>query len=612
MPPSQRLLREDVRRRASSQTNIWNNIWSAAVTSSDSTESIYQKCRLLDGTVVVIGDDYGEGKGKSKKKSDKKSQKDGDCDDGTGKGKGKTCPPTFSPVAHPSVSPSSSYVPSVSPSSSYVPSTSPTSSSAPSTSAVPSAMPVASSLPVASPAPTDCVGKGKECMVSKKKKSKDSHKKLTEGSKKSKKSGKGKYEDMDLPECSDLTSSPTSSQNADTASPTVGRNANTPAPSPVENGGTSSPTTAADFERCNDIVSGEGDTTGNPDQTLRLFVLVQSADDLDEDFPERLLTAFRSILAIAAGCENVELVSVSRQRRLQSNPQVVEIEGFKLFDAGPNTCTDGFAIEVTSDVCTAFESLVNTYGGEFIRDIEAVCAENGDQLATELSVDEISCAVDFPPFEIMVPTASPVSLAPTQTFAPTFLPSPTMGPTSIPTLPSRSREGDTLETGGWIAIAGAALLLLSLCLCFCCNRRARKDREVVAYAKNFDDGNSSIVTDNHNEELVASRAAVFVDEDYKAPPEHAPVDDEEEIAVAPSIQPVRTGLYFDPVEQPSSDVPFDEIQPLHGPNQWCSSPTCNLCEERRQDGSLAVSAPSWYQVPDLPQRGYIQDDTVDL
>jgi hypothetical protein len=454
---------------------------------------------------------------------------------------------------------------------------------------------------------------------SKKKKGKDSHKKLSKGSKTSKKSGKGKYVDMDLPECSALTSAPTSSQNANTASPTVVGNVNTPAPSP---GGTVSPTTAAEFERCNDIVTGEGDTSGNPNQSLRLFVLVQSADGLDEDFSERLLAAFRSILAIASGCENVELVSVSRQRRLQSNPQAVEITGFNVFDAGPNTCTDSFAIEVTSEVCTAFESLVNTYGGEFLQDIEAVCAENGDQLATELSVDEISCAVDYFPFDIGIPTASPQSLAPgetlapniLQTEAPSFAPVPTLGPTSVPTLPSVSRGSDTLETGGYIAIAGAALFLLALCLCFCCNRRAQKDREVVAYAKTYDDGNSSIVTDNFNEELLASRAAVFVDEDNKAPPEHAPEDDdeEEEIEVAPRIQSASTGLYFDPVEQPSTDMPFDEIQPLHDPSQWCSSPTCNLCEEKRRDGSLAMTTPSWYQVPDLPQRGYIQDDTVDL
>uniref|UniRef100_A0A7S3KZ12 Uncharacterized protein n=1 Tax=Amphora coffeiformis TaxID=265554 RepID=A0A7S3KZ12_9STRA len=577
---SDRLLREEIARRTSSLGETVNHIWAAAVEeTADTISSTYDKCRLADGTVVINGEPY-YGKGKSKSKGGKSSS----CRSSKGS-KGSDCAPTPQPSEYPTMSPGAS----------------------------------GAELPSASP--TECYGKGKSCKLGKKKsKSEKSHKsKLSKSSKHSKspKSGKGKYDNANLPYCDEMapTVSPTRNENANTLPPTdpIGQNDLTSTP-------TFAPTTAEEFARCDDIRNGTGNTTGDPDQIFKLYVLVESDEILEDDFAERLNTAMRTILALASGCRNTDF-SAMTSRRLQANtPGAVELEGFELLDLAGLTCEQVFGVEVSAAVCTAFESLVQAFGGEITADIEQICEDYGPQLATALGVETIHCVVDKLPFDILVPTSSPTTAAPTgPTASPTAPTTPTTSPSAAPTDDPgingiTDRDGQTIETGGWIIMAAGILVLFSLCLCYFCNRRAEKERGMAVYAKTYDDGESSM---GDNADEGATSRAIFVnpeqdnfESDKYAPTDVAPTDEEEEYPVKRSS--TQTGDdYFD-AEQASTSSPVDDII-LHDKGQVCSSPTCRLCEDRRREGPVALSVPRLSnQNNQYPNRGYIQDDTVEL
>ena len=584
---SDRLLREQIARRTSSLGETVNHIWAAAVEeTADTISSTHDKCRLADGTVVINGEPYyGKGKSKSKSKSGKS------CRSAKGS-KGSLCVPTYQ-------------------------------SSEPDTSS--------DHLPSASL--TDCYGKGKSCKLNKKKDKSDKSQKskisISSSHSKSAKSAKGKYKDANLPYCDEMTptTSPTRNEGANTSPPTdspnnpSGESTDTP---------TFAPTTADEFARCNDISNGTGNMTGEPDQIFKLYVLVESANALEDGFAERLNTAMRTILALASGCRNTDF-SAMTSRRLQENPpEAVELDGFEILDLAGLTCEQAFGVEVSADVCTAFESLVRAFGGEITEDIEQICQDFGPQLAAALGVENIRCVVDRLPFDILVPTISPNTEAPTgPTVSPTAPPtaSPTISNTaSLTTSPTESngsgpdgitdRDGQTIETGGWIIMAAGILVLFSLCLCYFCNRRTEKERGMAAYAKTYDDGESSM-GDNANEG-VTSRA-IFVnpdqepenyDSDKYAPTDIAPTDEEEEYPVKRSLKQPDDD-YFD-AEQASSSSPVDDMM-LHEKGEVCSSPTCRLCEDRRREGPMALSAPRRSNKnTQYPDRGYIQDDTVEL
>lgn len=170
-------------------------------------------------------------------------------------------------------------------------------------------------------------------------------------------------------------------------------------------------------------------------------------------------------------------------------------------------------------------------------------------------------------------------------------------------------------------MAAGILVLLSLCLCYCCNRRAEKERGMQAYAKTFDDGESSIAEsdEGHNNRDVASRVALFAnpehgeeyDSDKYSPTDVAPTDEEEEYPIQPRRMPMD-GTDPDP-EQASNSSPVEDML-LHDKGEVCSSPTCRLCEDRRREGLTTPSARNYSsdQKTEYPARGYIQDDTVEL
>ena len=570
-----RLLREGATRRTSSYSDF-RDIWYSAVAESDTISTIHKKCRLEDGTVVLAGGNYQE-KRSSKGSMGSKSAKS--------KGSSSAHFPASAEIAIPTMSPTMSASPTNYEPSSMIPTSSPTY------------------------APTPCHGKDKSCKISKKMKiSKQSSKSKLSMMSKSSKSGKsskgkkGKYND--LPFCSELTVAPTANQNANINT--------TDAP-------TSSPTTMDDFQRCNDIRSGTGTTSGDPDQTFRLFALVESNETLHETFPGKLNEAMRGILAVAAGCQNFRLDDGTTNRRLENTPDFVSLDDFTLVDLSGRTCSDAFGVETTASVCTAFNSDVSAYGGTLSEEvILQTCTDLAPEIAETLNVENIQCVVDMFPFEILVPTASPTGTD-NQNFVPaTATPSMNRGISGI------SDRGDSIvETGGWIGIAAGLLVLISLCLCFYCVQRAKKERKQAAYTRTFDEDENSL-HDAHSPDGAhpPSRSSIFVnpdmspdDENYEsdkyAPTDIAPTDEEEEYPIRRSDPP--TGLYFDPVEQPSSSSPVEDMT-LHEKGEMCSSPTCRICEERRQQtGSVVASGPtSWSQKSEYPERSYVEDDTVEL
>ena len=134
-----------------------------------------------------------------------------------------------------------------------------------------------------------------------------------------------------------------------------------------------------------------------------------------------------------------------------------------------------------------------------------------------------------------------------------------------------------------------------------------------------DDISQENATDQEGDGVGAtSRSAVFVDPDMEAdneiyvPTDAAPTDEEEEYQV--EKRDMSTGFYFDPVEQRSSDSAARDIE-LHERGEFCSSPTCRICEQRRQTGATmmpTLSGPGRSSPNEYPARGYIQDDTVEL
>ena len=586
--------------RRTSYADIMNHIWYAAVSgNSDSTSSIHQKCKLEDGTVVVVGEDqyyyYDTSKSTKGSMSSKGSKGSKSCRSGKGKGENSRCSPTVAPTSVPTRT-----IPTLAPNSTHRPTSTPT------------------LLPTISP--TDCSGKSKEsCKKSKKMMSSKSHKsKLSKRSKMSMsmstKSMKGKYADADVPYCSDLTMAPTSSSNINTPAPTKVQGLDTLAP-------TVSPTSTDDFDRCNDIRNGTGNFTGEPSQTMKLYVAVESQNELDDDFAEKLNAAMRTLLALSTGCQKANFTTRSGRRVLQQNPDAVELVGFTLLDLQGGTCEAVFDITISSEICTAFESLVRAFGGS-LDNVAQACQEYGPQIAAALEVDRIQCVVDMFPFEVFVPTLAP-TLSPTE--SPTF--PPTNALTPFPTDNEITpRDTESLETGGWIAIAAGALILFSLCLCYICSRRNRETKErdaAVAYTKTFDDDSSHgspEVPSNTKDSVAAgttstSRTAVFVNPEYSPENENrdtdiAPTDEEEEYPIEGKEAP--TGLHFEAVEQPSSDSPAEDMM-LHEKGQVCSSPTCRLCEDRRQqEVAKPPSQPKWSTTDGYSPRDYVQDDTVEL
>ena len=267
----------------------------------------------------------------------------------------------------------------------------------------------------------------------------------------------------DIPYCSELTIAPTPNQGANSNAPTF------------------APTPSIQLERCNNIRDGTGDVTGTPSEEFKLFAIVESNNELGDDFAQRLTVAMRAILALAAGCETVDFATVAR--RLQVEVTAVELEGYTQVNLGAASCEEAFGVPVSAAVCTAYESLVRIYGGMLSANVMQICEENGARLALSLGVEKITCIVELPPY--VLPggnqTASPTS--PTTSSTP-----PTASPTSSSDPNESDRNtGESIETGGWIAIAAAILILLSLCLCYLCSRRAAKDRAMEAYVKDADD-----------------------------------------------------------------------------------------------------------------------------
>lgn len=626
-------------------------LWHAAASASRA----YSKCKNPDGSIETIGGSKSKtGSMMSSKTSSKKNTMMGSTGQKSCNGKmgSATCSPAVYPTETPTMNPDTTETPTSSPTMdptmnptmhpSMSPSMNPSTSPSVSPTVVPTTMPTMTptKLPttnvpkIPTVSPTKC--HDKSCKPSNKVTNGSKSKMQTMGSSKMSKSNKRKrYDDVDLPWCSDF---------APTSSPT------------------SSPTRLADFDRCNKIRDGTGDSTGLVEsQEFKLFVVVESAMALGSDFAEKLNAAMRAILALASNCRLADFSSIGRRRRLQSTPDVVELDGFSEVDLAGKTCQEVFGVQVSAAVCTAFESLVRAFNGEILADIAQICNDFGPDLAETLGVEKIHCVVETPPYTIAVPSQVNQQGSPVATAAPTQSPTSSKNAGRITT-----NEGDRLEAGGWIGIAAGIAVLLSICLCIVCARRREEEDEesggdrAIGYTKTMDTGSSVMTGDDNSRDVEARPLAVFVNpgmstdpdnevHDFDDPPifrtretrpdqapkepdtDVAPTDEEEEHRIArnfvsrrhesldelmrspsPPAQPgAPTRSYRDPVEQPSSSSPYQDII-LHEKGQTCSSPTCRLCEDRRQGGSLAPNVTGWRSPKVGPDRSYVQEDTVEL
>jgi hypothetical protein len=388
----------------------------------------------------------------------------------------------------------------------------------------------------------------------------------------------GNYEDnTDIPWCWELLG---------TATPTKqGGLPPSDTPSPTQ-----APTSTEEFERCNNIRNGTGNPSGSPTETFKLFTVVESNSTLDADFPERLNAALLAILALAAGCQNADFPSMARRLQIGNNdPDTVQMDETLEVDLGTTSCADAFGVQVSADVCTAYESLVRVYGGNIASRIVQVCTENAAEMSSSLGVENIQCVVDLPPYEF--PILNPVV---------------TVAPTASPSDDSDTERGvDKLETGGWIAIAAGILILLSLCICYLCSRRGQKEREMTGYQKDVDDESSLDTEPNPNDSVDVAIASAI-------PPATESPDDPNESARSRS-GPVAV---FTPTSEEDdievskfpidNDAPTDEETdfPRRDPNGF----------PVQDDGMHVTPSVSSYSKDmfAIPPRSYTQDDTVEL
>jgi len=175
-----------------------------------------------------------------------------------------------------------------------------------------------------------------------------------------------------------------------------------------------------------------------------------------------------------------------------------------------------------------------------------------------------------------------------------------------------SEEG--LSAGGFIGLAGAGLIILLLLLLFV--RRGKKDKNAARHLEYTDEDENSGFIDEEGEgdsfsDYPSARLAHVVGEDdsqYTG----ASWGGKSRIRIEP-VESIPEDTFSDPIELTQDGVPFGEESP-HGLGQSCSSPTCKICDARRQQGTSTkfVRNQQYDPNPTSNDRDYISSDTVDL
>lgn len=190
-----------------------------------------------------------------------------------------------------------------------------------------------------------------------------------------------------------------------------------------------------------------------------------------------------------------------------------------------------------------------------------------------------------------------------------------------------NKEG--LSGGGFVGLAGAGLIILLLLLLFV-RRRRDKDKDAARHYEYTDeDENSNFIDENSENAKDFENAENSIDDSFSDVPPgrlaHVVGEDDSQYTGMSwggkskiRIEPVKSipeDTLSNPVEISPKGVPYEEER-RHDIGQTCSSPTCKICDARRQQGATTKFVRNQKYDPSPGQgsydRDYISSDTVDL
>ena len=177
----------------------------------------------------------------------------------------------------------------------------------------------------------------------------------------------------------------------------------------------------------------------------------------------------------------------------------------------------------------------------------------------------------------------------------------TRGDSGVNGINAASPEGSSVNPGAFVA-AGLAALTLALLALFVARRRRYSDESLSKHRELADDEDAGLTTDD--DDTLQNTAAVPQRKSYV-------------VGEGDSIQSWDSGRNGnDGQEVYAAPSPVMDLH--HSPHHMCSSPNCEVCEQKRQQGTRFVMADSSmdqhssYIHSEENDRDYEHDDTVDL
>jgi len=196
--------------------------------------------------------------------------------------------------------------------------------------------------------------------------------------------------------------------------------------------------------------------------------------------------------------------------------------------------------------------------------------------------------------------STPAPVTPAPVTAPT--PAPIAGSPVVGIQDRAPSGGDSVNPGAFVA-AGVAGLILIIVALFVVRRRRNSDESLSKHRELGDDEDDGGLATDEDDETMQN---VTID---STPPRKSYVVGEDESLR--SWDSRHAGADGQEVYVASPAMDFQ-----HSPHHECSSPTCEACEKKRQQGTKFVMADSGIDTPTyLPaesDRNYEQEDTVDL
>lgn len=211
--------------------------------------------------------------------------------------------------------------------------------------------------------------------------------------------------------------------------------------------------------------------------------------------------------------------------------------------------------------------------------------------------------------------------------------------TSIIDEPTQNTSRESVSPGGFIGIAGAGLIVLLLLLLFAKRGRDRGKTETRVYEITDDEGEdekSNFLDEKEvsSDGMPDTMARGDMSEDgmslYNAPlqPRLAHVVGEDDSQYTGTSWGNKSRIRVEPVMSTPGDafsedyeispdgIPYEDVG-RHGAGQTCSSPSCQICESRRQQGAKTRFVRNQQYDPkpasvSSQDRNYVSSDTVDL